>query len=245
MKQNVYDDPKFFEGYKKLRETGGGLNDVLEQPALRALLPCLKSIRILDIGCGMGQFVSYCIEQGAEKVVGTDISSKMVAFAKQNERNGKADFICSAVEDLQFEEATFDLVVSSLVLHYVQDYRGIVSKIHKWLVPEGRFVFSIEHPIATAQNPMQGWMIDEQGHKVCWPVDHYGEEGKRKQSWFIDGVLKYHRTIATTVNDLIVEGFCIERIEEPEATTAALAERPELSEHGRRPPFLLVKCKKD
>jgi hypothetical protein len=64
------------------------------------------------------------------------------------------------------------------------------SKTGGRLVPEGHFVFSIEHPVATAQNPMQGWMVEEQGRKVCWPVDHYGEEGERKQSWFIDGVLK-------------------------------------------------------
>lgn len=244
MKQNVYDHPQFFEGYKKLRETGRGLNDVLEQPALRALLPCLGGKRILDIGCGMGQFVSYCIGQGAEKVIGTDISSKMINIAKQNELNAKAEFICSAVEDLQYEELAFDLVISSLVLHYVKDYRDVISKIHRWLVPGGHFIFSIEHPIATAQNSMQGWILDEHGRKVFWPVDHYGEEGERKQSWFIDGVLKYHRKLATTINDLIIEGFRIDRIEEPETTPEGLAERPELTEHGRRPPFLLVKCRK-
>jgi ubiquinone/menaquinone biosynthesis C-methylase UbiE len=53
--QNIYDDPSFFEGYEKLRRTATGLNEVLEQLALRSMLPkSLKSMRILDLGCGCG-----------------------------------------------------------------------------------------------------------------------------------------------------------------------------------------------
>lgn len=244
MKQNVYDHSHFFEGYKKLRESNSGLNDVLEQPALRVLLPRLEGKRVLDIGCGMGQFVAHCAQQGALKVIGADISNKMIEYAKQNNKDENTEFICSAIEDLQFESQSFDLIVSSLVLHYVKDYREVVSNIHRWLHTEGIFIFSIEHPMVTSQNPMEGWGCNEQGQKVCWPVDHYGEEGERNQSWFIDGVIKYHRKIATVVNELMEEGFQIERMEEPEATAEALAERPELGEHSRRPPFLLVKCKK-
>jgi len=244
MKQNIYDHSQFFEGYRKLRESNSGLNDVLEQPALRGLLPRLEGQRVLDIGCGMGQFVAYCAQQGAKHVVGADISNKMIEYANQNNKGENTEFICSAIEDLQFENQSFDLIVSSLVLHYVKDYREVVSNIRRWLQIAGIFIFSIEHPMVTSQNPMQGWICNEQGEKVCWPVDHYGEEGMRKQSWFIDGVMKYHRKIATVVNELIEEGFQIERIEEPEATAEALAERPELAEHCRRPPFLLVKCKK-
>ncbi|MFB6366800.1 class I SAM-dependent methyltransferase [Paenibacillus elgii] len=244
MKQNVYNQSQFFEGYKKLRESNSGLNDVLEQPALRALLPRLEGKQILDIGCGMGQFVSYCAQQGANKVVGTDISNNMIKYANQHNKGEDTEFVCSAIEDLQFENQSFDLIVSSLVLHYVKDYREVVSKVHRWLRTGGIFIFSIEHPMVTSQNPMQGWVYNEQGQKICWPVDHYGEEGERRQSWFIDGVIKYHRKLATVVNELIEEGFQIERMEEPEATVAALTERPELGEHGRRPPILLVKCKK-
>ena len=44
MKQNVYDNETFFEGYKNLRESGSGLNDALEQPAIRSMLPILSGL---------------------------------------------------------------------------------------------------------------------------------------------------------------------------------------------------------
>ncbi|MCP4752877.1 MAG: hypothetical protein GY866_18480 [Proteobacteria bacterium] len=38
MKQNLYDHPEFFAGYQALRDSKGGLNEVLEQPAMKSLL---------------------------------------------------------------------------------------------------------------------------------------------------------------------------------------------------------------
>ncbi len=51
MPQNIYDDLPFFEGYRALRLQDSGLNGVIEEPALRALLPPLKGLRIVDLGC--------------------------------------------------------------------------------------------------------------------------------------------------------------------------------------------------
>lgn len=43
------------------------------------------------------------------------------------------------------------------------------------------------------------WISDEQGRKT-WPVNGYAREGERRTDWFATGVLKYHRTIGTTLN---------------------------------------------
>src|SRR5579871_2669217 len=163
MAQNIYDNPTFFAGYKHLRETASGLNEVLEQPALRALLPDLAEISVLDLGCGMGQFARYCIDRGAAQVVGVDVSERMLEVARSENAHPQIDYLRAALEDLQLPEARFDLVVSSLTLHYVEDYAGLVRKVHGWLRPGGAFLFSVEHPISTAYKPMQGWIKDAQG----------------------------------------------------------------------------------
>lgn len=54
--QNVYDNPDFFEGYKTLRQNDFGLNGALELPAIRALLPELGHLYVLDLGSGFGDF---------------------------------------------------------------------------------------------------------------------------------------------------------------------------------------------
>jgi hypothetical protein len=46
-------------------------------------------------------------------------------------------------------------------------------------------------------------------------VDNYRPEGERRTKWFIDGVVKYHRTIETYVNGLIATGFTLRRLLEP------------------------------
>ena len=69
----------------------------------------------------------------------------------------------------------------------------------------GDLVFTIEHPIfMAAAHPR--WMIDEDGRKI-WPVNGYSIEGERRTDWFTKGVIKYHRTLATTMNTLIAAGL--------------------------------------
>lgn len=242
--QNVYDDPVFFAGYAALRETESGLNAVLEQPALARLLPAsLAGLRILDLGCGFGDFARAARAQGAASVLAVDVSEKMLAEARRRTDDPAIRYEQAAIETLAVEEGVFDLAVSSLALHYVADYAGAVRRIAAALVPGGRFVFSVEHPMCTALGGGQ-WHRDAEGAELHWPVDYYGEEGRRDTRWFVDGVVKYHRTVATYVNGLIDAGLALARLEEPEADPAAAQARPELALQRRRPPFLLLAADK-
>jgi ubiquinone/menaquinone biosynthesis C-methylase UbiE len=84
MPQNVYDDPEFYVGYERLRRTGTGLNAILEQPALWTLLPAsLEGMRVLDLGCGFGDFARKARSLGARAVVGIDVSKRMLARATE------------------------------------------------------------------------------------------------------------------------------------------------------------------
>ena len=77
-KQNIYDNEIFFEGYKKIRDNEANANNLFEIPALFSMMPDLTGKRVLDLGCGFGEHCMRCIRQGAEKVVGIDISEKIL-----------------------------------------------------------------------------------------------------------------------------------------------------------------------
>lgn len=238
--QNVYDDPRFYAGYAELRRSGTGLNEVLEQPALHRLLPpSLRGLRILDLGCGFGDFARAARAHGAASVVGIDASERMLAEAHARTDDPAITFRQIPIEALAPEDPPFDLVVSSLALHYVADYRGALRRIAALLVEGGHLVFSVEHPICTAL-PEQQWCRGVDGAPNHWPVDRYRDEGPRATSWFIDGVTKYHRTVETYVNGLLDEGFRLTRLEEPAPLDDALARNAALGLHRRRPPFLLL-----
>lgn len=83
MTQNIYDTEVFFEGYSKMGRSVEGLAGAPEWPALQAMLPSMPGLKVVDLGCGYGWFSRWAQEQGAEQVLGLDVSQKMLARAKE------------------------------------------------------------------------------------------------------------------------------------------------------------------
>lgn len=242
MKQNIYDNPVFYEGYRELRDNEVGLNAAIEEPAVRSVLPDLNGLTILDLGSGFGDFCRFARQRGAARVVGMEISRRMIAEAARRTNDSGITYLLTPVEDLLVEGGAYDLVVCRLTLHYVGDYRGVVGLVFRGLRAGGRFVLSVEHPICTAR--CQGWHEDAGGNQLFWPVDDYQKEGERRQHWLVDGVIKYHRTVATYINALLDAGFQLTRLLEPQAALAALEHRPDLRSASRRPPLLVIAARK-
>jgi SAM-dependent methyltransferase len=242
MTQNIYDDEQFFEGYSRLPRSVEGLDGAPEWPALRARLPDLRGVDVLDLGCGFGWFCRWARQHGAAHVLGVDVSEKMLARARATTEDPAITYSRADLERLQLPAASFDLVYSSLALHYIEALDRLMATVHRSLVHGGRLVFSVEHPIYTA--PAEpGWSVDAAGRKT-WPLDGYLEEGPRSTDWLTRDVIKQHRTIATYLNLLLGLGFAISHVEEWGPTREQIAARPELADERQRPPFLLVAARR-
>lgn len=240
MTQNIYDDQRFFEAYSRLPRSVDGLDGAPEWVALRALLPELGGRRVLDLGCGFGWFCRWAREHGAASVLGVDVSERMLARAKAETHDAAISYVEADLEHLEIRPETFDLAYSSLAFHYVENLEGLLARVCAALVPGGKLIFSVEHPIFTAPtNP--SWSIDTAGHST-WPVNGYLDEGPRSTDWLAKGVIKQHRTIGTYVNLLIRSGFAISDINEWGPSKEQIASRPEWANERQRPPFLLVAC---
>jgi len=242
MTQNIYDDAEFFEGYSRLGRSVEGLDGAAEWPALRALLPDLRGLELLDLGCGFGWFCRWAREQGAAHVLGIDVSEKMLARSRATTEDTAITYTRADMEHLQLPAASFDLVYSSLAFHYIEDLNGLMSNVFRSLVPGGLLVFSVEHPLYTAP-AHPGWTVDAAGRKT-WPVDGYLDEGPRSTDWLAKGVIKQHRTLATYLNMLVRLGFAILHVEEWGPTAEQIASRPGLADERARPPFLLIAARR-
>ena len=243
MTQNIYDNPEFFEGYSRLPRSVTGLDGAPEWPALRALVPDLRGRNVADLGCGYGWFCRWAREQGAAHVLGVDVSEKMLARARAATADAAIGYVRADMECLELPEGSFDLVYSSLALHYVADLARLFAAVRRGLATGGHLVFSVEHPIFTA--PTQpGWSVDAQGRKT-WPIDGYLVEGPRRTNWLTQGVVKQHRTLASHVNLLLRLGFGLLRVEEWGPTDDQIEAHPALVDERQRPPFLIIAARSE
>ncbi len=255
MKENKYDDQIFFEKYSRMSRSLQGLDGAGEWRELEKLLPDFAGKRVLDLGCGYGWHCIYAAKKGADFVLGTDISEKMLTVAQEKTAEFlesvpaarreavKVEYQKSAMEDLECGAGSFDLVLSSLAFHYVKDFDLVVKKIHSWLAAGGQFIFSVEHPVFTAYGS-QDWYYDEAGNILHFPVDNYYYEGKREAVFLGEKVVKYHKTLTTYLDTLLKNGFAVRRIVEPMPPEDML-DIPGMKDEMRRPMMLLVSAVKE
>mgnify|MGYP005790922585 CR=1 FL=1 len=242
MKENKYDDSRFFEKYSQMERSKKGLDGAGEWYALKRILPDPKGKRVLDLGCGYGWHCKYAAGQGAAFVLGTDISQKMLQTAAERNHDPKIEYRCAAMEDLEFDAGAFDVVLSSLAFHYVEDLEPLVRNIARWLVPGGELVFSVEHPVFTAYGT-QDWYYGADGSILHFPVDNYYYEGKREAVFLGEQVTKYHRTLTTYLETLLNSGFLLQHVVEPQPPENMM-DLPGMRDEMRRPMMLLVSAKK-
>ena len=163
----------------------------------------------------------------------------MLEEAKKLTSNQNIYFQQTAIENFNTPSNSFDLIISSLAFHYVQDFNAIIERLVIWLKAGGVFLFSVEHPICTAY-PEAQIKIDEHGRSFH-PIYNYRDEGLFNQTWFVEGVQKYHRTVSTYINTLITYGLKIDAVLEPMPTEEMIKQRNQFLIHKIRPPLLIIK----
>jgi len=242
MKQNKYDDLGFFTNYSQMPRSTHGLDAAGEWAAFRTMFPKLQGKKVLDLGCGFGWHCRYAREQHAHSVVGVDLSENMLERARLMTDDAQIKYVRTAIEDIDFTEKEFDVVISSLALHYVEDFEGVCKKVYEYLSDGGSFVLSVEHPVFTAL-AAQDWYYGQEGEKLHWPLDDYHKEGARNARFLDNDVIKYHRNMATQVNALIQSGFQIRELSELKPVQEQLV-HPDWQDAQRRPMFLLIAADK-
>src|SRR4029450_6769794 len=126
MPQNIYDNEEFFRRYSRLPRSVEGLDGAPEWPALRALLPDLRGLSVLDLGGGFGWFCRWARDNGAAHVLGVDVSERMLARSRATTEDTAITYTRADMEHLELGQGSFGLVYSSLALHYVNDLSGLL-----------------------------------------------------------------------------------------------------------------------
>ena len=247
MKQNVYDNKVFSDEYDKMRNErkGTNANDVIEIPIFRKMMPDVKGKRILDLGCGYGENDLYYFNQGASYVLGTDISEHMLDIANKENKTDGVEYKNIPMEDISSIKDKFDIVISSLAIHYINDFDKLTKDIYSLLNNNGIFLFSQEHPLTTCLYYPEGFenkiVINDKKYAL---VADYNRCGQRDMPWNGVRVIKYHRNFTYIINTLIKNGFVIDEINECEPTEEMISKNSKYVNQFDKPYFLFLKSHK-
>ena len=205
---NHYDNPDFFEAYAQMYRSQAGLDGAGEWHQLEPLFPELQGKDVLDLGCGYGWHCKYAADMGARSVTGIDLSEKMIAEARKRNSHERVNYYVASLLDWDYQPDAYDMIVSNLVLHYIEDLEDVYRRIYETLRPGGVFLMNIEHPTFTAGVNQQ---FSDDG---TWPVTDYYYPGLRKMDFLGHSITKYHHTLTQILNGLLKTGFCLETVEE-------------------------------
>ncbi|OFW03253.1 MAG: hypothetical protein A3H96_19320 [Acidobacteria bacterium RIFCSPLOWO2_02_FULL_67_36] len=104
---------------------------------LASLVPA-GTVRVLDVGCGLGG-LAFAIASDGREVVGIDLSPVMIERARRAENAPGVSFICGNFLEAELAEASFDCVVSAAVLHHMP-YDMAIARMAALLRPGGRLI---------------------------------------------------------------------------------------------------------
>lgn len=133
---------KFYEGYDNWYTTKtGAFVDKIETKAAFELLRPEKGMRILDVGCGTGNFTYKIAEIGCD-VTGIDISKKMLeqARAKGVGSNGSISFEIMNGSSILFDNELFDAVISMAAFEFIPDPLKVYNEMKRVVKPGGHIV---------------------------------------------------------------------------------------------------------
>lgn len=244
MQENVYDNPSFFEKYGEMLRSKKGLKGAGEWPTVEKLLPPFEGKRVLDLGCGYGWHCLYAAARGATKVVGIDLSEKMLQEAVRRNTFPAIEYRRVGIEDFEYPAESYEVVISSLAFHYIEDLPAVFRRIYGTLTAGGTFVFTMEHPVFTAYGT-QDWIYTAEGEPLYWPVDRYFCEGLRETGFLGEKVIKYHHTLTTVIQGLLQAGFTLRDVVEPQPTPDMLREIPAMQDELRRPMMIAFAAVKE
>ena len=211
------------EGYSRhvLNPDVSVYHSLYEKPAMYNLLPNLKGKTVLSLGCGSGEDCHYLAEHGASKVVGIDISKNLTEIAKRN--YPECQFQVMDMENLVFGDASFDFAYSSLAIHYIEDWSKTFSEVYRILKPSSYFLFSTDHPAATAMETFR----DDKKMKVQRlsltknrQTNEVVIEGNYMKRRILEGkgdfpVTTWHKPLGEICSEATNAGFVIANIVEP------------------------------
>ena len=205
---------------------------VLDGP-MTARVAALGSVRALDVGCGEGRFCRVMQAMGMT-TVGVDPTVALIETARGLDPDG--DYRVGRAEALEFEDGSFDLVVSYLTLIDIPDLAAAVAEMTRVLKPGGRLLIANLTSFNTAglgAGLGSSWGPDG---AYRFSLDGYLDERPQWVEWSGIRIVNWHRPLETYMSLPLDAGLPPPLVSEPAPTGGD----PATVDRYRRAPWSMV-----
>jgi ubiquinone/menaquinone biosynthesis C-methylase UbiE len=205
---------------------GNEFQDYLIEPATERLLALKPGERVIDIGCGAGRFTRRMAALGVT-IVAIDHAEKFLDLARERttENMERIRYLKLDATDpralASLGKECFDAAVCTMALMDMSSITPLISTVPKMLKPQGRFVFSVTHPVFNSgsarhvaeQFEQDGEVITKSGITItdyAKPFAHLGLGilGQPEPQYY------FHRSISLLFNTCFRYGFVLDGMEE-------------------------------
>lgn len=146
----------------------------LEGSHIYKLIGNVRDKKIIDAGCGTGRYAIPLANRGAI-VSGVDFSKDMISKAVDKSKGLDIEYKVSRLEKMPYPNASFDVIVNSLVLCHIRDLRKVFGEFSRVLKRGGTLILSTINPVSPLE--VVGPRFMHKGKEVWMPAyPHYLEE---------------------------------------------------------------------
>src|SRR3954471_24592362 len=213
-------------------ERGDWAREHVLDPVMLGRMGRGRFARALDVGCGEGRFCRMLKAAGVT-AIGIEPTGPLLETARQRDPSG--DYRRGVAEQLEFEPASFDLVVSYLTLIDIVDFRKAIGEMVRVLKPGGSLLIANLTGFASA-GAEQGWVRGEAGNYLHFPVDRYLDEHPFWFEWEGIRIENWHRPLAAYMTALLEAGLQLKFFAEPGPLSGDAAHQKRF----RRVPWFVV-----
>jgi len=200
---------------QNMGENGDTLNKEIIFPALLEMIGNVTGKKILDSGCGSG-YVSAYIAEKAQSVMGTDFANGFVELCKKKyEAKSNLSFQQQDItKPMSFDDASFDVVISKMVLQYVPTISTFTKESFRILKKDGKLIVIVDHPFNTQFYYAQQ-IVGKPNQKYTELKDYFNKNEQTKLSlWGKIELTWYPRTVSDYIQAFIKEKFILSEMRE-------------------------------
>jgi len=224
------------EVYTNKVENDLSYNNLYERPYWLSVFTSFTGKNVVDVGSGTGFYSFYALEQQAESVIAVDASQKMLDFIAENDESKKIKLYKADLQNglSMLESDSQDIIICSLVLHYVENWESVITDFYRVLKKGGKLYVSTHHPFADY---------------LFLKKESYFAKYLLEDTWNTKDVpFKVHyftRSLTDLLKPFLNSSFKIKAIEEPQPTAKCLELAPKTYQKLlEKPAFIFLTLEK-